>query len=127
MANSKEANIKVNEVLSDAMLDIYTSYSNRLDQSYLFDREMFDEIKTMKNMRGQVYLSKSQQTILNDQHPVYAFNNSKLGDVIKDIFEINAKDTPFSKLKNPRFIANVGKQASAIYLENSFFELGGSD
>ena len=52
MANSKEANIKVNEVLSDAMLDIYTSYSNRLDQSYLFDREMFDEIKTMKNMRG---------------------------------------------------------------------------
>ena len=34
------------------MLEIYTTYDNRLSQSFLFDREMFGVIKGTKNTLG---------------------------------------------------------------------------
>lgn len=47
--------------------------------------------------------------------------------MIKDIFEVDVYETYFSKLKNPLFSQNLGQAASAIFLDNSLVELGGTN
>ena len=46
-------------IYETAMIDIYTTYNSRLSQSYLFEREMFDKLKSTQNTNGQVYIKQT--------------------------------------------------------------------
>lgn len=47
--------------------DIYSTYDNRLSQSFLLSKGIFDNlISGLRNQYGQIYLKQSENKVKND-------------------------------------------------------------
>ena len=118
----------ITRLYDNAYQDIYTMYKDRMSQSFLFQKEIFTkQISKIRNTNGQIYLKQSVKTLLNDQQPVFAFENMKLTDLIQQEFSFDVIETGLSAIKDSLFIDNVGNSASSIYLENSKVKLIGTN
>ena len=63
-------------VLAEAIFEIKRKYADNLPQKFLISNDRFETTKVkLYNDRGQIYAKQSENTLLNDQQPVFAYGN----------------------------------------------------
>ena len=67
--------------------------------------------------------------MINENHPVVAFDSQRLNSLIYSIHKLRVADveSKHSSIKDTAFIGTIGIRVSSIYVDNSYLRLLGSN